>query len=84
MFDSLKYIIDEDGHFMIFSPTIHHITANQASQRHTGSLCVGAGFIYLSNGIVSCWGYSESLNIKSNGIVDAKFIAESLGLKVEE
>jgi len=84
MFGELKYIIDEAGNFMIFSPAIHHKSANRSSQAHTYSKCVGAGFISLQGGQVSCWGYSESLMIRSNGRADAEIIAEALGLKISE
>ena len=77
-----KYIVDEDGNYMIFSNTIHHKTAQCASSRHARVPCVGAGFIGIGPDGVACWGYSESLGIKSRGVEDAKVIAHRLNLKV--
>lgn len=82
MFGDNKYIVDEDGNYMIFSSAIHHHTAQQASSRHVRVPCVGAGFIGITSSGVACWGYSESLNIKSRGEADAEVIARRLNLQV--
>lgn len=79
-----KYIVDEDGNYMIFSNTIHHNTAQCASSRHARVPCVGAGFIGIGPNGVACWGYSESLGIKSRGDLDAEVIARRLNLKVNK
>lgn len=79
--DDLKYILDEDGNFMIFSPVTYHKTAYRAMSNHALSKCVGAGFIKLGNGKVRCYGRSESLNIASNGVLDSTAIAQQLGLQ---
>ncbi len=84
MFDALKYIVNELGDFMVFSPTTHHKTAYRAMSQHSYETCVGAGFIYFKEGKVSCGGYSESLGIKSRGRVDAKIIASRMNLEVAE
>lgn len=80
----LKYIVDEYGNFMIFSPAIHHVTAQHASFRHTRGECVGAGFVDISDGKITCFGHSESLNIKSRGDEDAEIIAEQSGLSLDK
>ena len=77
-----KYIVDEDGEYMIFSNTIHHSTAQCASRRHSRAECVGAGFIGIGPNGVACWGRSETLNLKSRGAEDARLIARHLNLKV--
>ncbi len=81
MFDALKYILDESGQFMNFSPVTHHKTAYRAMSNHSYEKCIGAGFISLSGGKVRCWGRSESLNIASNGVLDSESIAPKLGLE---
>jgi hypothetical protein len=84
--DYTKYIIDDKGNFLIFSNVIHHRTAASTWVHHCrGNELVGAGFISLYQGQVSCWGYSESLRgLKSREIVDAEVIAKHFGLTVKE
>jgi len=84
MFGQLKYIVDENGNFMVFSPTIHHRTAEKSSYYHTRAKCIGAGFVSFGNRTVSCFGRSESLNINSNGIEDAKIIAAGMHFVAHE
>jgi hypothetical protein len=79
----LKYIIDELNGFMIFPPYVNHDNAAALLTRTTRSPIIGAGFIEIFDGIVTCYGRSESLNINSNGNADAIIIANKLDLKID-
>jgi hypothetical protein len=80
----VKYIIDRVDQFMIFSPTVQHIEAADLLMGDYGSDIVGAGFVYMCDGEVCCYGTSISLKINTRGIIDSKIIADSLGLKVSQ
>jgi hypothetical protein len=83
MWNGLKYIVSEDGQFMIFSNPIFHKSAGRALQAHVHEKIVGAGFISLGMGRVTCWGLSESLGgIESRKEIDAQIIADAMGLDV--
>ena len=79
--DKLKYIVDSYGNFAIFSPTAIH--ANVA--RTMNGKPVGAGFITIEimdgeygGPIITCYGESVSLGIKSRHEVDAEAIFSKL------
>lgn len=76
----LKYIIDQLDGFMIFAPYVNHDDAARQLSKLGGEI-VGAGFCDLVDGVIQCWGESNSLRIKSRGIIDAKIIAERTGIK---
>lgn len=77
----LKYVVDELGEFAIFSEYVKHSdVANQF--RHTE--IVGAGFVEIFDGEVTCYGESTSLKIKSRGEKDATLIAHKFNLNVGE
>ncbi len=84
--EDTKYIIDDKGNYLIFSNIIHHRTAASTWVHHCrGNELVGAGFLSLKDGEVSCWGHSESLRgLKSRARIDARVIADDLGLKVRD
>lgn len=76
----LKYIIDEANGFSIFPPYVDHDVAARPMQARGFSI-VGAGFIEIFNGEVTCYGKSQSLQINSRGSVDSEIIAYSFDLK---
>lgn len=78
---NLKYIVDCFGNFAIFSPTAIH--ANVARTMHGPA--AGAGFITIEimdgeygGPIITCYGESVSLGIKSRHEVDAQTIFNKL------
>ena len=80
--DKLKYIIDEIGQFMIFSPTVQHVHAGHLLMGMFGPDIVSAGFVDFFDGKVYCHGESISLGLKSLGEVDSAIIADKLNLAV--
>lgn len=78
----MKYIIDELNMFVIFPKHINHDDMARLHCKPIGCSIVGAGFIEIIDGIVSCYGKSISLNIKSRGHFDSEIIAYAFDLKV--
>lgn len=79
--DKLKYIIDDYGQFMVFSPSVIHKDAARLLERATTGVVEGAGFIDIGTRGVTCYGRSESLRISSRK-QDADLIAEKMGFPV--
>jgi hypothetical protein len=79
----LKYIIDEFNGIMIFPLYVNHDVAAAALTGGSRSPIIGAGFIEIFDGVVTCYGRSESLDINSNGNGDAQIIANKLDLKID-
>ena len=75
-----KYIIDEINGFLIFPEYIQHDMAAKILTCH-GYEILGAGFVDLSGGVVTCYGESISLGIKSRGQEDAEILARKLKLE---
>lgn len=75
-----KYVITGAGEAILFPYSIMHIYAAGLSSGARRPL--GAGFCDISNGVVNCFGRSDSLNIDSRGDLDALVISETYGLKV--
>jgi hypothetical protein len=81
--NALKYIINQNDEFMIFSPSVQHIHAGNLLNGNYGGEIIGAGFIDFLDGEVYCYGKSVSLNIKSRGDIDSKIIADKFYYTVE-
>lgn len=79
----MKYIIDELNMFVIFPNHINHDDMARLHCKPIGCSIVGAGFIEIFDGIVSCYGESVSLRIKSRGHIDSEIIAYALDLKTD-
>ncbi len=77
--DQLKYIVGESGDFAIFSPTAKH---SDVARQMMGKPA-GAGFIQISMSeghapIISCYGESITIGIKSRYDIDAGYIFSGL------
>lgn len=68
----LKYIVTENGDFAIFTELSSH---NEVARGLYGKP-VGAGFAYIVNNKVTCFGRSVSLKIESRNDKDAEIIEQ--------
>jgi hypothetical protein len=81
--EKLKYIVDDYGQFMVFSPLVIHKHAVRLLEDSTRGVVVGAGFIDIGPRGVTCFGRSESLGVASRK-EDAIIIAGQMGFPVNQ
>jgi hypothetical protein len=74
---AMKYIISDTGIPVVFSELQQHRDVARAMFKKV----VGAGFCYIAEDrMVTCYGESISLGIKSRGDVDSSILNRAFGL----